>query len=436
MENDKIVVVGGGIAGVFSALLYSSKGYKVTLVEKEHEIGGLLRSQELFESGLKYDFGTHILSTTNISEIDSLLFDGLEVNNYKYLKVGSFYKSLFKKNGFLSDENVEKKDEYLKLLIDSNLKDSYINLKEQLEHVFGMGYAKNVLFPIIEKFFFTNPDQLVENSHALFGLSRIIATTSKETKRLKTKKRFDDALAFHTYKEGLSSRKSIYPIKGGVGNWISFLKNKMLESGVEIITGANIGNIETEKNRVSSISINNKKYYLDKIVWTIPPFFFLNKVGIQLKSKPPKRLTSCIFHFLVDEKYLTDLFYFQCFDPSFKTFRVTLYDNYSEGISGKFRITVEVLLEKPPEDIESLQEEIFNELIRMAILPSKTKLLNKAYNIYPNGFPVLTNEFIENSTNQINVLKANFKNVEVFGKNNGKTWFMIDIVKDIYASVK
>lgn len=435
MKKDKIVVIGGGIAGIFSALLYSSKGYKVTLVEKEATIGGLLRSQELFEKGLMFDYGTHLLSTTNNKEIDNLLFDSFEVDEFEYLKIGSFYKSLYQENGFLSDKKILKKEEYFNLLKTSKVKESYQNLKEQLIALFGLGYAENVLFPIIEKFFFTNPELLVENSHALFGLSRIIVANSEETKKLKKQKRFDDVLAFHSYKEGFSTRKSMYPKVGGVGNWIAFMKKKMLALGVEIITNANIEEIKSADGLIESIGINNKEYILDKLIWTIPPFIFLNKVGIHLKSKPPKRLTSCIFHYLVDEKYLTNVFYFQCFDPSFKAFRVTLYDNYSKGIENKYRISVEVLLENNPTDVEELQAEVFEELIKMTVLPENTNILNQDFNIYPNGFPVLTNDFIEASKQQVEAVKSNFKNVEVFGKSNGKTWFMNDIINDIYKSV-
>lgn len=435
MKKDKVVVIGGGIAGIFSALLYSSKGYKVALIEKEATTGGLLRSQELFEKDLMFDYGTHLLSSTNNKEIDSLLFDDLAVNEFEYLKVGSFYKGLYEENGFLSDENIREKNKYFEQLKKSERKEFYQNLKEQLIALFGIGYSENVLFPIIEKFFFTNPELLVEDSHALFGLSRIIASNSEETKTLKAAKKFDDVLAFHSYKEGFSTRKSMYPKKGGVGSWIHSMKNKMLALGVEIITNANIEKIEHQNGNIKSITVNNKEYKSDKLIWTIPPFFLLQKVGIQLKSKPPKRLTSCIFHYLVDKKYLTDLFYFQCFDPSFKTFRVTLYDNYSEGICNKYRISVEVLLDEIPEKTDKLQEEIFEELIKMNVLPSNTKVLNKSYNMYPNGFPVLTNDFIKASEEQLNAIKSNFTNVEIFGKSNGKTWFMNDIINDIYKSV-
>ena len=42
MKN--IVIVGGGIAGLLSALMYAKSGAKVSLIENSNEIGGLLRS--------------------------------------------------------------------------------------------------------------------------------------------------------------------------------------------------------------------------------------------------------------------------------------------------------------------------------------------------------------------------------------------------------
>ena len=47
--SKKYVIVGGGIAGLFSALLLSKQGHKVTVVEKAGEVGGLLRSIPLLK---------------------------------------------------------------------------------------------------------------------------------------------------------------------------------------------------------------------------------------------------------------------------------------------------------------------------------------------------------------------------------------------------
>ena len=44
----------------------------------------------------------HIFAKTGDKSIDQLLFDGLLMNEFNYLKVGSYYKSLYEGNGFVT----------------------------------------------------------------------------------------------------------------------------------------------------------------------------------------------------------------------------------------------------------------------------------------------------------------------------------------------
>ena len=432
--KENIVVVGGGIAGIFSALLYSNKGFKVTLLEKENEIGGLLRSQKLFDEELPFDYGTHFLRQTGNKEIDSLLFKNLDVTLYDYIKAGSFYKELYDKNGFLSDKKIEDKEEALSALKLKEPRKEYFNLAEQLKAEFGIEYAK-ILSKIVTKYFFEDPIELIQNSHELFGLGRIVVGTNEETQELKKNPKFDNVIAFHSYKDGISSLKSMYPTQNGAGSWIEAMEQALIENDVKIIKGANLGQVVKRDGKIESIQFNDEIHQLDKLVWTIPPFILLKKLGIKLETEPPSLLTSCIFHYLVDEKYLTDLYYFQCFDPDLKSFRITLYDNYSSGVKDKYRISVEVLLKDYDVDVGQLSGEIFQELVAMKVISSNAKKLNEAYNIYPNGFPVLNHSFMAKSEKQYKTLKESYKNIELFGKAKGNLWFMNDIILDIYNSI-
>ena len=56
------VVVGGGIAGICTALFLAEKGDSVTLIEKGPALGGLLRSIYPFDNEYSFDFGTHFLA--------------------------------------------------------------------------------------------------------------------------------------------------------------------------------------------------------------------------------------------------------------------------------------------------------------------------------------------------------------------------------------
>ena len=68
-----VVIVGGGIAGLASALILSDWGQKVTLIESAPVLGGMLRSRPRGEWG-DFDFGTHLFSETGLEPLDEVLF--------------------------------------------------------------------------------------------------------------------------------------------------------------------------------------------------------------------------------------------------------------------------------------------------------------------------------------------------------------------------
>ena len=94
MEN--IVVVGGGISGILSAILFGQRNKKVVLVEKEKELGGLLKSFQA-KDNIWFDYGTHLLGETGVKELDDLLYGEINSNNYnifEYPKAGNFFYKL------------------------------------------------------------------------------------------------------------------------------------------------------------------------------------------------------------------------------------------------------------------------------------------------------------------------------------------------------
>ena len=111
------VVIGGGIAGICTSLFLARKNESVLLVEKGSSLGGLLKSTSPFENEFHFDYGTHFIAQTGNEELDNLLFKNIELNQYDYLKVGSFYENLFEGNGFVTDFHLSKRNEYFIKLI-------------------------------------------------------------------------------------------------------------------------------------------------------------------------------------------------------------------------------------------------------------------------------------------------------------------------------
>jgi protoporphyrinogen oxidase len=416
MKKENIIIIGGGLAGIFSALMYARKKANVVLVEKDENLGGLLRSQNLFES-MHFDFGTHFLTQTGIQELDDMLFDKFDLSIFEFLKVGSYYNGLNCNNGFLSDTFIDNRQEYYNDLIATERKNTnFQNLTEQLKYNFGTQYTEKIIVPIIEKFYSTHPNNLVVDSHKLFGLNRLAIGEPDEISILKKDSFYDQILGYHSYTEGLSEMKSMYPKKNGIGSWIEFLENKLVESGVKIIKKDFVVGINSKNEIIESVDLNSSRIKCDKLVWTIPLFPMMKILGIESDNVLPKRMNSYIFHYVITGSYLTDLYYFQCFDPRYRSFRITLYDNFSSSGSSNSRISVEVMLREKliSSDLFCLKDEIFDELKQMGVIS------------------ITTNDFIESSKVQLNKCLNSYKNLSIYGKGSGNTWFMNDVLIQIY----
>ena len=74
--KQQIVIIGGGIAGIVSALTAAKFGFNVILIEQQKMLGGLLRSFKT-QSGYIFDHGTHLLNATSNSELNNIVFERL-----------------------------------------------------------------------------------------------------------------------------------------------------------------------------------------------------------------------------------------------------------------------------------------------------------------------------------------------------------------------
>ena len=436
----RFTVIGGGIAGIFAASYLDAQGYKVTLVERAPELGGLLRSQQLFHDDMFFDLGTHFLQETGNAEIDNILFSEFDAQAFKVSKVGSYNKSLFEGNGFISDQDLSEKKRQLALQTLKEARsepgDRATTLKEQLIQNFGLPYYQFLFEDSVKKILHCHPEELVPNAHLLFGLSRLVAGTAEETRELKASARLDQALAFHSFNEGVSDRKTLYPRLGGAGAWISFLEEKMIKSGVIIKKDCSILSLETQRGKVVNISTDKGNIETDDLIWTTPVFPLLNLLGVNLaNNERPQLLTTLIFHFVIDCRYLTDVFYLQCYNKDMLTFRVTLYNNFSPRADGRFMITVEVLLAKPFATPEELEEKIFKELKDMGVIYQHSVMLNSSCLQLKDSFPVPNPIFIQSTNKQLNLVKSSCSNVKIFGRSGGKKWFMNEVIMDIYQQL-
>ena len=439
--DHRAVVVGGGVAGITAALLLRQQGYQVTLIERAHELGGLLRSVYPFGAEYPFDFGTHLGRETGISELDALLYDGLDAPRLPSTLAGSFHGKLFEGNAFLSDEGLSEKLRFsgLDALVKRQPSEGYDNLHSQLVGQFGSVYADQLFVPIIRKHFGCEASDLAPDAHRLFGLARLIAGTPEQTLELKKTAQHDEVLAYHSHLDLISPQRSLYPNQGGMGTWVKHLHDKLTSQGVEVLTECSIIGIECQHRSITTIQTDQGDRIVDRLVWCAPLFALVKAMNLPLpQTGPPQRLTTTLQHLLVDADYGTELYYLHCYEPTMKTFRVTLYDNFSPSTQSKKRLTVEHLLtaqQFAELDENELAQETDNELVRMGIIAHTDAVTDRHLAVYPNGFPIPTPSFVQANDQLLETARSATDNVTLLGKNIGKIWFMNEVLVDAYQQI-
>jgi len=439
------VVVGGGIAGILSALLLKRDFDQVYLIEKQERIGGLLNSVQN-EQGLWFDYGTHFLRDTGIQELDSILYRDVSEADWHildYLKAGNFFRSRLNESSHFPDIRLFPKRLYqkgIKELLDINeeaKEQSFHTLEEQLRAIYGNTLTKIFYGPVLRKFYRTELNELSPNAHMLFGLSRFLAFDPSVVAELKKSPLLDQKLAAHHFSEKQSGLKNYYPKEGGIGRWIDQLKKRLDACGVSILTSQSVTHIEHHDQRVESVTLeNDQQLSCDLLTWTIPVMPFLKLSGTKLNQpvSPPRRLLTRIFHFAFDKPFLSDLYYVSCYDPKVKTYRVTLYPNIpSPAQRTSYHLTAEVLLEANTNDISSA--EVRHELDIMGIVSRDSKVLYQREENISEGFPILTPKFMEDSTLVLEKAQKEFQNVFFLGKNAGTAFFMNDVLINVYRTI-
>ena len=440
-----IVVVGGGIAGIVSAILLKKKADHVYLIEKEKDIGGLYRSFYC-DLGFNFDYGTHFLRETGIPDLDEILFAGITSQDWRILgnlKAGAFYKSKLNAESPFVDARRLPAEVYHKGMIElleiTDEVSNYHNLREQLSLTFGETFTQHLFEPIVkDKFFGCELDELSSNAHYLFGLSRILGLTPSASREVKQSAIYDQKLAYHSSREGVSSLKNFYPINKGINLWIDLLKLKLQELNVEVVTDTSIESIGHDKGSIQSVQLSNQRQIdCDRMIWTIPvPFFFMaSKLKLEPLTKPLKKLHTSLFHFAFDRPFATDVHYIHCHEPTFKTFRVTLYPNIQQNESENYHLTTEVLSYSEP-DLGSLEDVVRSELEHMGVILPESKVLFRRSELIPNAFPFPTPELQKSIENQMSIAQEAFDNIVFLGRITGRGFTSDKVLVDIYQQLE
>lgn len=434
-----ILIVGGGLAGIASAIFHAREGTKVTVLEQTEELGGLMRSYTSPE-GFSFDYGTHFLRQTGVDDIDKEIFDNLPASDwifFPYLKCGNFFeRQLNLDSPFILASRI-REDDYTKGLVEflecRPQPDKFKNLSDQLVGTFGRTFYEKIHRPLIKKFYDRDPSTLEVDSHMILGLNRILVENPERSRQLKLTSFNDSRLGFHSYREGVSGLKSIYPRTGGIGKWVAVLRSIMMNKGICVQTSVSVNSLQVTAGRVrSAVLSNGDSIVVDKLVWTIPPTIFLNLAKEEYEKRKLTFVSPRVYHLLSNRSPNTDAYYITCHDHQLKTYRVTLHTNCNETKCGEFYpFTVEVISHDHC-DTNTERSQILKELTIMNLFDSDARIQLINVEIVRNGIPIPEVGYRNTILEHLSMSRSIASNVSFVGKSTGEKFFMNDVLMDAF----
>lgn len=268
------IVVGGGIAGLTSAVYLARSGQKVLLIEKNKELGGLVNS--FTHNGFHFEAGVRALENAGI------IFSMLKDLNIQ-LEIVKSPVSIGIENEIINIDTIKDIQKYKELLVKLFPESKYeidkliktiLKIMKHMDVLYGIEnpvfkdlkhdkvFIFKKLLPWLPKFLFTLGKINRMNLPAENYLDKIIKNPS--LRDMITQHFFKNTPAFFALSYFSLYLDYFYP-KGGVGKLSETLKDKILALEGEIKTETKITQVQADKFVL--IDQNDHIYHYNHLIW-------------------------------------------------------------------------------------------------------------------------------------------------------------------------
>jgi protoporphyrinogen oxidase len=254
----EIGIIGGGMMGLVTAFYLAKAGLPVTVLEKEEEIGGLSRPEEIMP-GLRWDRYYHVILSTDTQLLSFLDEIGLSPQvNFKETKTG-----------FYTDGRLHSMSNTMEFL-----RFKPISLWDKFRLGAGVLYATNL-----------SNSHYLENTNAKVWLTKVFGEANYEKLwgpllRSKLGMASDQASAsfiwacinrlYGTRKRG-SKKEMLGCVRGGYYSILSRLQENLRKNGVRILVNHEVEKLESIANgKIRLHCSGGNAFDFDRVVSTVP----------------------------------------------------------------------------------------------------------------------------------------------------------------------
>ncbi len=272
------IVIGSGFGGIAAALRLRAKGHKVTLIEKQKDLGG--RARVFKSNGFTYDGGPTVITAPYLIYEIFKLFNKNPDDYIKIKDLDTWYRFVFEDGSHFDYSADEKKMEEQIAIINHKDVVGYRNLLKFTKKIFDKGYSELSDVP------FDKPSFMFKQIPALLSLKSYKSVYSLVSGFIENEK-LRRLFSMHPLLVGgnpftttsiyglilyLEKKWGIHYSMGGTGQIIKGFEKLMLEEDVTIIKGKEVKNLLTENKRVVGVvTSEDEEIKADNVVCNADP---------------------------------------------------------------------------------------------------------------------------------------------------------------------
>ena len=384
MSNHPIVIVGGGVAGLTCAVRLAEAGRPCLVLEREPEVGGLLRSVVL--DGVVFDLGPHVLFLDAPGEGEAFLrqlLAGSPVIRHPFAFAVDAGERQWQFPNHLDFFRYpwRYKIEALRAGLKRRGAPPPEPISAELELSVKCGPA---LYDLLFRQLFTKKALMSPAALHHHWLARVDRTVDN---RKEPFMRRGKAAAVVSAIAKLRQRYW-YPA-GGLGDVPALLKKRIEAAGGEIVTGVRDIALTRQDGRITRITADGRDIEPAHVVWTAP----LNALDEALGENAPKLPTVAMRMVMLtydrDERAPRPFVYTYHPDPAMQANRIYYPESiYRErGPADREGLCLEINLEDAAEPEETTLARAVADVARLGLYPAKALRASKVVTL-PAAMPV------------------------------------------------